>query len=128
MKSDIPFIQISNFFSQACKLQLIRTFLSYLEEGENHHFLADVVIKVIYKTMTTKPLTTDKMLRDELVNFNKKLDAHLNDKASKYNVKELVQKYVDQFGENGYTGSRFVKFKTSFAHLAEEVQREGRLD
>ena len=68
------------------------------------------------------------MLRDELVNFNKKLDAHLNDKASKYNVKELVQKYVDQFGENGYTGSRFVKFKTSFAHLAEEVQREGRLD
>lgn len=81
---------------------------------------------MIHRIMTTKPLTSDKMLRDELVNFNKRLNAHLNDKASKYNVKELVQKYVDQFGENGYTASRFANFKTSFARLAEEVQRERR--
>lgn len=119
----------SHFFCfKACKLQLIKTFFSYLEAKKIHDFLTDVVINIVHTTMTikrTKHLTSDQMLREELSAFNKKL---LNDYLNKSegtekfkdDVKKLVKKYIEKFGKDGYTG-RFQSFKTSFTFLAREV-------
>lgn len=88
-----------------------------------HDFLSDVVIKIVHKTITTKPLTSDQMLREELSAFNKHLNSYLDqpDKILRQNVKELIRKYVDQFGEDGYTG-RFSSFKASFRHLQKQIK------
>jgi len=110
-----------------CKLQLIRTFFSYLEAKEIHDFLTKIVIKIVHTTMKfkrTRPLTSDQMLREELSTFNKKLQYYLNkpDETENFkdDVKKLVKKYVDGFGRDGYTG-RFSSFKTSFTCLARQV-------
>ncbi|KAF8797571.1 hypothetical protein BYT27DRAFT_7152523 [Phlegmacium glaucopus] len=112
-----------------CKIQLIRTFSSYLTAGEMHDFLADEVIKMVHKTVTTKPLPSDQMLRDELCEFNKKLyHVYRNQGGSdirfSHKLQELVKKYVDQFGEAGYTGSRFLIFGTSFRCLARQIEAD----
>jgi hypothetical protein len=90
-------------------------------------FLADVVIKIVYKTITTKPLTSDQMLREDLSAFNKRLNVYLDDpdKTLRYDVREVARKYVGQFGEDGYTGRRgFSSFRTSFKQLENNLKLE----
>lgn len=94
-----------------------------------HDFLTDIVIKLIHKIMTTKPLTSDQMLRDELTMFNKKLNDHLQSSDEKFRckVKKLAKQYVEQFGGDGYTG-RFSNFKNTLKCLAAKVESDRRKD
>ena len=85
---------------------------------------------MIHKTMTTKPLPSDQMLRDEFSEFNKKLlGCHLNaqgtDKTFSQNVEKLITTYIDQFGEDGYKGkaSKTSSFKNSLGRLASVIRR-----
>lgn len=100
----------------------------YLEFKKIPNFLADVVIKIVYKTITTKPLTSYPMLREDLSEFNKRLHLYLDDpdKTLRHSVKEVARKYVDQFGDDGDTGSKlklgFSSFRTSFKQLQKQVQ------
>lgn len=79
--------------------------------------------------MKTKPLTSDQMLREKLSIFNKQLNSSLYGQdiimrhSVRHSVRELVIKYIDQFGEEGYTG-KFSSFRASFKHLKKQIESD----
>ncbi|CAA7262036.1 unnamed protein product [Cyclocybe aegerita] len=104
IKLSVPFMKNQNYLllTDACKWQLLITFRGYLKKVGWKDKLWDIVRPLIFQTVTSRPLTADSSLLQELNEFNTELQTYLVRSQNLPNgriVQVHIRAYIRQFDD-----------------------------